>query len=109
MNCLSVPQPSWRFYQLFIPSKNNKSHGYDKYLLSREGNHFTRTVNRYITKVWAVENIPQNWGDVNIVTMYENMVDKATCGNSSGISLFSVSGKVLGDRRTTGVWLLPCT
>ena len=39
--------------------------------------------------------VPQQWKDANIVTIYKRKGDKAICGNSRGISLLSVAGKVL--------------
>ncbi|CAJ1066317.1 uncharacterized protein LOC109084930 [Xyrichtys novacula] len=35
------------------------------------------------------------WWDANIVVIYKNKGDKAVCGNSHGISLLSIAGKVL--------------
>lgn len=55
----------------------------------------TRALHKYITKVWADENVPQQWKDANVVTIYKNKGDKAVCGNSRGISLLAVAGKVL--------------
>ncbi len=49
----------------------------------------------YITQAWTDENIPQQWRDANIAVIYKNKGDKAICGNSRGISLLSVGGKVL--------------
>ena len=42
--------------------------------------------------------------NANIVTIYKRKGDKAICGNSRGISLLSVAGKVLVD--VTLVWFL---
>lgn len=78
--------------------RNNKSPGNDKIpaeLLKQGGYLCTRTLHQYITKAWADENIPQQWRDANIVTIYKNKGDKAVCGNSRGISLLAVAGKVL--------------
>ncbi len=54
-----------------------------------------RTLYRYITQAWTDENIPQQWRDANNAVIYKNKGDKAICGNSRGISLLSVGGKVL--------------
>ena len=55
----------------------------------------TRALHRHITKVWADENIPQQWRDAKIVTIYKNKGDKTIGGNHRGISLLAVAGKVL--------------
>ena len=78
--------------------KNNKSPGNDNIpaeLLRNGGYLCTRTLHKYITKVWADENVPQQWRDANVVTIYKNKGDRAVCGNSRGISLLAVAGKVL--------------
>ena len=48
-----------------------------------------------ISAAWTAETIPQAWKDSLIITLYKNKGDKADCGNSRGISLLSVAGKVL--------------
>ena len=48
-----------------------------------------------ISAVWTTETVPPNWKDSVIITLYKNKGDKAECGNSRGISLLSVSGKIL--------------
>lgn len=78
--------------------KNNKSPGSDNIpaeLLKQGGYLCIRTLHRYITKVWTDENIPQQWKDASIVTIYKTKGDKADCGNYRGISLLAVAGKVL--------------
>ncbi|KAL6464878.1 hypothetical protein MHYP_G00271950 [Metynnis hypsauchen] len=78
--------------------KNNKSPGTDKIPaeLIKQGGYFcTRTLHQYILKIWADENIPQQWRDASIVTIYKCKGDKAICGNYRGISLLAVAGKVL--------------
>ena len=78
--------------------KNNKSPGNDNIpaeLLKQGGYLGMRALHGYITKVWAEENVPQQWRDANVVTIYKNKGDKAVCGNSRGISLLAAAGKVL--------------
>ena len=78
--------------------KNNKSPGNDNIpaeLLKQGGYLCTRILHKYITKVWADGNVPQQWRDATIVTIYKNKGDKAVCGNSRGISLLAVAGKAL--------------
>ena len=48
-----------------------------------------------ISMVWETETVPQGWKDSIIITLYKNKGDKAECGNSRGISLLSVAGKIL--------------
>ena len=64
--------------------KNNKYPDSDNIpaeLLKQGGYLCTRTLHCYITKVWADENIPQQWRDASIVTIFKNKGDKAVCGN----------------------------
>lgn len=78
--------------------KINKSPGTAKIpaeLLKQGGYLCTRTLPQYNTKVWNDENIPQQWRDANIVTIYQNKDDKTICGNRKGISLHAVTEKVL--------------
>ena len=39
--------------------------------------------------------VPQQWKDAKIISIYKSKGDSAVCGNSRGISLLSVAGKVL--------------
>jgi len=76
--------------------KNNKASGPDgipaeifkydgQYLLHRLPFHST----------WNSKQLPQQWKDANIVTIFKRKGDQAVCGNSRGISLLSVAGKFL--------------
>ena len=38
---------------------------------------------------------PQSWKDANLITIYKKKGDRAECGNSRGIALLSIAGKVL--------------
>src|SRR4029434_6868511 len=80
--------------------KNNKSPGMDNIpaeLLKQGGYLCTRALHQHITKVWADENIPQQWRDAKIVTIYKNKGDNTICGNHRGISLLAVAGHVLAN------------
>jgi len=39
--------------------------------------------------------LPRQWKDATIVTIYKKKGGRQLCGNSSGISLLSVAGKIL--------------
>ena len=78
--------------------KNNKSPGPDGIpaeVLKHGGYLLTRRLHQLINTIWSSENIPQEWKDATIITIYKRKGDKADCGNSRGISLLSVAGKVL--------------
>ena len=49
----------------------------------------------FICKIWSACRVPQQWKDASIVAIYKNKGDRADCGNSHGISLLSVGGKIL--------------
>ena len=55
----------------------------------------TRRLHLLITYLWEKEILPQDWKDANIVVIYKNKGDKAVCGNSRGISLLAIAGKVI--------------
>ena len=78
--------------------KNNKSPGLDGVpaeILKHGGYLLTRRLHQLIINIWSSEVIPQDWKDANIITIFKRKGDKADCGNSRGISLLSVAGKVL--------------
>lgn len=78
--------------------KDNKSPGPDGLpteLLKQGGCLITRHLHKLIYYIWQNEKIPQEWKDYNIVTIYKKKGNKSMCGNSKGISLLSVAGKVL--------------
>ncbi|CAG5927188.1 unnamed protein product [Menidia menidia] len=67
--------------------RNNKSPGPDNIqaeLLKQGGYLCLRALHNLIIKVWTDENIPQQWRDANIVTIYKNKGEKADCGNHRG-------------------------
>jgi hypothetical protein len=45
--------------------------------------------------IWQTEEIPKDFKDASIVTIYKRKGDKLDCGNCRGISLLSIAGKVL--------------
>lgn len=63
--------------------------------LLKSGGYLFRTLHKYITKVWTDENVPQQWRDAKVVTIHKGKGDRAVCGNSMGVSLLAVAGKVL--------------
>ena len=52
-------------------------------------------LHQVISSIWMSGSMPQDWRDATIITIYKNKGDRAECGNSRGISLLSVAGKVM--------------
>lgn len=78
--------------------KNNKCAGPDGIpaeVFKHGGYLLTRRLHLLIQKFWEHETLPQDWKDANIVVIYKQKGDRAACGNSRGISLLSIAGKVL--------------
>lgn len=89
------------FYELMraVKSlKDNKSPGPDSIpaeILKQGGYLLLKELYQYILEVWDKECVPQQWKDANIITIYKNKGERSLCGNSRGISLLSVAGKIL--------------
>ena len=78
--------------------KNNKSPGADGVpgeVLKFGGAATLNKLHQLIMKIWDMEEVPQDWKNARIISIYKNKGDRATCGNSRGISLLAVAGKVL--------------
>ena len=48
-----------------------------------------------INKCWTARSVPQSFKDAKISTLYKNKGDRGDCNNYRGISLLSVTGKLL--------------
>lgn len=95
---LDIPPSFSEVHAAIRALKNNKSPGPDSIpaeILKQGGYLCTRAIHQFISLVWREESIPQQWKDANIVTIFKNKGDKSICGNSRGIALLSVAGKVL--------------
>ena len=54
-----------------------------------------RRLHNFILDCWSAKYLPQHWKNANIIPVYKQKGDRTECGNSRGISLLSVAGKVL--------------
>ena len=78
--------------------KKSKSAGPDSIpaeLLLFGGDILHGLLHQTITEIWNGAPVPQTWKNANLVTIYKNKGDRAECGNSRGIALLSVAGKIL--------------
>ena len=78
--------------------KNHKSPGVDgipSEVWKHGGSSLTGQLHQLICRIWAEEEVPQHWRDARLISIYKKKGDRATCGNSRGIALLSVAGKVL--------------
>ena len=60
--------------------------------LSNEALH---SFHRILTSIWVRDEIPPDFRDAAIVTLFKNKGSKADCGNHRGIFLLSIAGKIL--------------
>ncbi|KAL6486773.1 hypothetical protein MHYP_G00033990 [Metynnis hypsauchen] len=54
-----------------------------------------KTFHSIINCIWENEDVPQEFRDATIVSLYKNKGSKSDCGNYRGISLLSIAGKIL--------------
>ena len=77
--------------------KNNKAPGIDGIpgeFIKYGGDALHSRLHKMISAMWEAKRIPQQWKDARIISVYKKKGDRAICGNSRGISLLSVAGKV---------------
>ena len=78
--------------------KNNKSPGTDGLpaeFYKYGGDTLVEELHDMIEVMWTIERIPDEWRESLIVSIYKNKGEKSICGNSRGISLLAVAGKIL--------------
>ena len=78
--------------------KNNKSPGIDGVpaeIFKYGGDGVVVELHRLIEGIWDYELVPSDWRESLIISIYKNKGDKSVCGNSRGISLLVVAGKIL--------------
>ena len=73
--------------------KDNKAAGPDN--IPHEVTEGHRRLHNFILECWSAKCLPQQWKNANIILVHKQKGDRAECGNSRGISLLSVAGKVL--------------
>ena len=77
--------------------KNNKSPAADAFpgeLLKHEGLDTLRRSHELILNIWDVGDVPQEWRNSRIISLYKNNGVCTTCGNSRVILLPSLLGYV---------------
>ena len=77
--------------------KDNKAAGPDNIhaeVIKYGGCALHRRLHNFILDCWSATCLPQQWKYANIIPAYKQKSDRAECGNSRGISLLSLSGKV---------------
>ena len=78
--------------------KDNKAAGPDNIppeVIKYGGCALHRRLHNFILDCWSAKCLPQQWKNANIILVHKQKGDRAECGNSRGISLLSVAGKVL--------------
>ena len=52
-------------------------------------------LNELLQQFWEESSVPQDFKDANIIHLYKNKGDRASCDNHRGISLLNVAGKIM--------------
>jgi exonuclease III len=84
--------------QAIARMKNRKSPGSDAIpgeLYKYGGIAIQSHLHQFILHCWRSATIPNRWKHAAIITIYKKKGDRSECGNSRGISLLDVAGKVL--------------
>ena len=53
------------------------------------------TLNELLQQFWEESSVPLDFKDANIIHLYKNKGDRASCDNHRGISLLNVAGKIM--------------
>ena len=53
-------------------------------------------MHKLLAHIWEKEDVPQQFKDANVVTIWKRKGSKSDCNNYRGISLLSITGKILG-------------
>ncbi len=78
--------------------KNGKTPGQDAIpaeVYKNGGSALVQRLHDLFLKIWQDGDVPQDFKDATIVTVYKKKGSKAECGNYRGISLLCVAGKIL--------------
>ena len=78
--------------------KDNKAAGPDNIpaeVIKYGGCALHRRQHNFILDCWSAKCLPQQWKNANIILVHRQNGDRAECGNSRGISILSVAGKVM--------------
>ncbi|XP_076030428.1 uncharacterized protein LOC143018729 [Oratosquilla oratoria] len=78
--------------------KNNKEAGPDGIpteIYKSSGDAIQHQLHQLLTKIWINEDVPSDFRDANIITIYKRKGDRSECGNYRGISLLANAGKLL--------------
>ena len=87
-----------KWKKAILSLKDNKAAGPDNIpaeVIKYGGCALHRRLHTYILDCWSAKCLPQQWKNANIILVCKQKGDCAECGNSHGISIISVAGKVL--------------
>ena len=59
------------------------------------GDAITTKLTELMQQFWEEGAVPQDFKDANIIHLYKNKGDRASCDNHRGISLLSIAGKIM--------------
>ena len=56
-----------------------------------------KTFHDLLTSIWKEEELPKDFRDATVISLFKNKGSKTDCSNYRGISLLSIAGKELTD------------
>ena len=54
----------------------------------------TERLQELIIRIWEAEEVPQQWKDTKLISIFKKKGDRVVCRNHRGIALLSVAGKI---------------
>ena len=77
------------------PGEAPESNGIPPDMYKEGGEVTDAKLTKLLQQFWKPDSFPQDFKDTNIMPLYKNKGDKASCDNHQGISLLSAAGKIL--------------
>ena len=98
VNHLDLPPTAAETRKAITQTSAGKSPGMDGIpaeLFKAAGPEAFNTFHAILVSIWEEEDMPSEFKDATIVTLFKNKGSKTDCGNYRGISLLSIAGKIL--------------
>ena len=98
VHCLDLPPTMDEVLRAINKTSSGEAPGIDGIpaeLFKSAGSVALETFHSLLTSIWEKEELPKDFRDATVVSLYKNKGSRTDCGNYRGISLLSIAGKIL--------------